>query len=474
MNTRQLLSSSVLYGAADILVLAVGGFLLLPLYTRTLTQGEFGSYVIVKANVEILSCLLHFGLVSAVSRAYFDYRKVGQHIEYLSSVVLLFGCILLAAMGLLALWGDTLWALLSPSVPASPYLWYSVAIAAAAFCASLSTTWLRLEGRVAAFASLQLTAAAVLAMVAFVNLTALELGLPGLLIALFASSLLSAAALPWLFGRQFRPTLRWQHARESMHYAIPIVAGLIAYFVLNRISTLILQRHVSVEQIAVFGLAQQLAMLVGIAATAFGKAMQPAVFAADPTQAPELMRRSALTLIALMFSVSCLVLLFASDIVAVVAPPSYGHSHEILLILIVASFVYSLSLISDTALLYHRRPRTSAAVSITGAALSATLALWLIPRFGLHGAAFAIAGAFFALTLLGHTLARRLTGQSYLREMGLALGAACLVAVFAAWLQRRGLPLATSIGIKFALASLVLGMMILLLTRKPALKQRFS
>ena len=68
MDTRRLLSSTALYGIADIAVMAVGGFLLLPLYTRTLTQTEFGTYVAVRTNIDILTYLLHFGLVSAVAR----------------------------------------------------------------------------------------------------------------------------------------------------------------------------------------------------------------------------------------------------------------------------------------------------------------------------------------------------------------------------------------------------------------------
>ena len=465
-NTRQILTASVLYGAADMLVLAVGGFLLLPLYTRQLTQAEFGAYVIVKTNIEILSFVLHFGLVSAVARVYFDYRKSGQHIDYLNSVVLLFGIILLTAVSLLALWGDRAWALLSPGVPASPYLWYCVAISAMAFAASLGSTWLRLEGRARAFTFLQVATAALLGAAAFINLKVLRLGLPGLLLALFASSMLSAAALPWLFGARFRLTLRWVHLRTSLHYALPIVAGLLAYFVLNRASTLILQRHVSVEQVAVFGLAQQLAMLVTIAGAAFGKAMQPAVFSADSTHAPDLMRRSARVLIVGMLCVTCLVLLFASNIVAVVAPPSYRDSHEILLILIVAAFVYSFSLISDTALLYHRRPKSSAAVSIAGAVLSASLGLWLIPQYGLHGAAIAVAVAFLAVTLLSHALAYRLTGHSYLRSMTLALGAACGVAAVAAWIERLDPPLAISIGIKIAVAGFLVATLLHFYVRK--------
>src|SRR3954462_15264518 len=82
----RLLGSAVLYGAADVIVLAIGGVLLLPMYTRTLSQGDFGIYVIVKANAEIFTYVLYFGLPSAVTRLYFDYRQANEQFSYLSSI----------------------------------------------------------------------------------------------------------------------------------------------------------------------------------------------------------------------------------------------------------------------------------------------------------------------------------------------------------------------------------------------------
>ena len=459
-----------MYGFADVVVLAVGGFLLLPLYTRTLSQTEFGTYVIVRANTELLTYLLFLGLPTAVARVYFDHKKENTHIEYLSSVLMFFLLNLLVFAAVFSVWGSTLWALLSPATPANPFLGFSLAIAAVGFFVALGSLWLRMDGRAAAFAALQVGTAATLAAVAVLNLVVLDKGLPGLLFALLISSACSAMVLPWLFGRGFRPTIRWAHITESLHYAVPIVIGYVAYFVLNRISTLILQHHVATDQIAIFGLAQQLAMMVTIAATAFGKASQPAVFAAEPAQAAELMRRSGKILMLLMFCITSAVVLFASDIFSLVAPSSYASGHPILLILLMANFAYSFAQISDTALMYHRRPKTSVAVSLVGAGISAALGALLIPRYQLQGAAFAIAGAFLATALLSHWVAHRSTGHSYLSTMLPALSAIFLLAVLADWLRREALPTLTDIGLKVGACALIFATIYRLNARKSLTK----
>ena len=457
VDNRSLFVRTVIYGAADVLVLLVGGFLLLPIYTRTLSQADFGSYVVVKANIEIISCLMHFGLVSAVSRLYFDHSKDGRQVEYLSSVVTLFLVNLGLCVAVVLLFGDKLWSMLSPGVPTNPLLWFSLAIAAASFFSMLGLTWLRLEGRAVAVAAVQVTAALVLGLASFGALVWLDLGLPGLLTAFLASTLLSALVVPWRFGRKFR--LRWQpqHVRESLQYAAPIVVGLASYFVLNRVGTLILQHYVPLEEIAVYGLAQQLAQLVVIAGAAFGKAMQPAIFSATVEAVPAILGRGARMLYSLQAVVACAVCLFAADIVALVAPRNYNTSYDILLILLVAAFVYTLNLVSDTVFLSRRKPKTSASISLFGAFLCAALGALLIPRYGVLGAAFGTLIAFIAMTLTGHEIARRLTGYSYMPIMLGALGCVVGTALLSHWLHELTISWFSAFGVKLAVATALIG-----------------
>lgn len=455
MKSRSIVYNSLVYGTADVIVLAVGGLFLLPLYTRTLSRPDFGTYVIIKTNSELFTYVLYFGLPSAVARLYFDYRSTGRHFDYMSSVASFFLINLLVFGGICALWGPQIWSVLSPKTPAMPYLWFSVAIAAVGFFASLGPLWLRLEERVHAFVSAQICTAVVLVAVAAVALAVLHLGLDGLIGAMVLSSGCSALVLPWLFGRRFRPTIEFRHVSESLRFGAPIMLGYVAYFVLNRTGTVILQRYVSSGEIAVFGLAQQLATVVTVAGVAFGKALQPAVFGAEAATAMEVLERMGQLLILVMFCTTAAVVLFASEILSLVAPRGYQAAYGILLIIAWANLAYSLNLISGTALLYEKRPKTSVAVSTFGALCSAALGLWLIPLFGLRGAAIATALAFLTMTLSGQWAARRVTGRSQFGPIILALAAAALLAALAAWLQHQGLPALAMLGLKGVIAVMV-------------------
>lgn len=456
MDTRRLLSSTVLYGLADVAVMAVGGFLLLPLYTRTLSQSEFGMYVAVRANIDILTYLLYFGLPSAVARVYFDYRKVHQQAQYLSSIVCFFLIVLGALCVVFAAFGAPLWSLLSPTTPVHPYLALSVAVAATGFFGGLSTLWLRLDARPLPVVGLQLGASAVLAGVAALNLLLFDLGLRGLLVALLASAVLPACALPLLFGRGFRPTIRRAHVVESLRYAMPVLVGYIAYFVLNRLSLLILQRHVPVEQVAVYGLAQQLSMIVAIAGTSFGMALQPAVFGAEATDAIAVLRRAARVMLALMLAVTATLVLFSRELFSLVAPPAYAGGEHIFVLLVVANFTNAFTLVSDTAMLYHRRPTTSVAVSVLSACAATALALWLIPLLHLEGAALSVLGGLAFRMAVSHWLAWRIAGIASVPTMVVSMAAVCVLAAAVGWLERQQLAAASEAGAKLLAAAFAL------------------
>jgi O-antigen/teichoic acid export membrane protein len=412
MDTRRLLSSSALYGMADIAVVAVGGFLLLPLYTRSLSQAEFGHYVAVRANIDIVTYALQLGMPSAVARLYFDRRKTGDEHAYLSSVIWMFAVVLAVFAGVFSIWREPLWRLLSPDLPIQPALPFCVAIAAVGFLGAITVIWLRSEGKAVAVVGLQLGTAVVMAAVASGALLGLHMRLEGILLALLVSALVPALALPTLFGRRFQWGMRRSDVVLTLQFAMPVLVGYIAYFVLNRLSTVLLQHHAAAEELAVFGLAQQLSMIVAIACTSFGAALQPMVFNADAEHVNNHLLNAGRMLVLQMALVSAGVMLFARELVALVAPQQYASGLPALILLVVANFTNAFTLLSDTALLYHRRPKTSVAISVASAVVAAGLGFWLIPDHHIMGAALSVCGGFVFRMLLSQWMAMLLTGQS--------------------------------------------------------------
>lgn len=465
MNLKGVISTTIIYGISDSIVVLLSGLLLLPLYTTTLSQQDFGSYIAIKTNIELLTYVIQFGLISAISRLYFDYRERGEADSYIMSIALWFPIQLTIAGIVLSLTGTSGWRMLAPSVSPNPYLCFAIAIIAATFYFNLTTTILRAEQRVVAFVVVQLIAALVLVVVALLLLARAKLGLPGLMWALFVSAAAGAVAFPAVLGRIDRPRLRLSHVKRSLAYALPIVMGLIAYFILNRINILILQRYVGISQLALYGLAQQLSLVIAVASAAFGKAVQPILFGAAELRLPELLRITMKIYVVGMSCVASLILIFASEIIRLVAPRNYADSHTILLLLIVAAFTYTLTLASDTAVLCRKLPTASATITLLGAALSAGLAFILIPRAGLVGAASALLLSSLVLAFAANEIARRLTGFTNLWPMIGGLIIVACSAIGAYCVNGMGLSHTPSVGVKIGLALLLVAGHLVVLRR---------
>jgi O-antigen/teichoic acid export membrane protein len=445
-----------MYGFGDVIVLAVSSFLLMPLYTRTLSQSDYGIYIITKTNIDIFTYLFHFGLISAVGRLYFEYKKKDEHHEYISSVILFFMIIASVLTLLLYFYGEMFWNVLSPKVSAYPYIWFCLAIVVFSFYSSFTSIWLRVEEKASLFVILQIASALVLLVLVLYNLVAVHNGLTGLLSALVINAICAAAILPILLRNKFVFKIKIEHITTSLRYAVPIVVGYCAYFVLNRFGTIILQRHVPVDQVAIFGLGQQMAMIVTIASNAFAKSLQPVIFSAENANLVGIIDRSGKLYLLLMSCIVNLAILFASDILSVAAPSKYSGGYYVFIIMLLANFIYSAGFISDSILLYFRFPMTSTMVSIFGGVLSLIMCLLMVPGYKLYGAAFSTLFAFTGVLAVGFYVTRKLLRHSGLKYILRIIPVTVLITIFAVLLKVYGPSQMLSLGIKLILSVLII------------------
>ncbi len=68
----------------------------------------------------IFTYIVQFGLISAVSRLYFDYEKKNEQYEYISTVLMLFLAIAAVFCTTMFLYGDHLWSMISPQISPEP------------------------------------------------------------------------------------------------------------------------------------------------------------------------------------------------------------------------------------------------------------------------------------------------------------------------------------------------------------------
>lgn len=407
-SLKDLLVNIATYAGGDFLVLAVGGFLLIPLYTRHLSPSDYGVFVATRTNSEIFTYIVQLGIVSAISRVYFIFKATGQHRKYISSILifsLASTAILLIGFGLT---GKFLWKQLSPNVPAMPYMWFALGIAFSSYVPAIYFIILRVEERARAFVITQVASAVLLVAFALFWVLEMKMGLKGVLWALTLNGLISWIGCLILLVRKLEWGFEWEHLRISLKFGMPLLIGYLAYFFINRFGIVFLQRHVSLAEVGLFGFAQQLAMAVSLVSVAFGKSFQPMIFATEESEIGNTISRLSRIYLVFMVCVGAIVATFASEILRVIAPRAYAHAYYIFVLLLVSNTINTLHLISDSVILYRHRPALSMVVSISGSAATVLANMWLVPKFGVNGAIGSSLLASGVITAISFTIARKM------------------------------------------------------------------
>ena len=154
--TKKLLKNSVIYTIGDFINVAVGGFLLLPFYTRVLTQSEFGLFNVLNASILIVTFIVHFGIISTYSRLYFNYTEDKKN-SFTGQVIFLHILMSLLLFFFVVAFQEILQVNLFNSVANTTYFYYIFIVSILSFINALYGIYLRVNEEAMKFLVFQLS-----------------------------------------------------------------------------------------------------------------------------------------------------------------------------------------------------------------------------------------------------------------------------------------------------------------------------
>lgn len=233
-----------------------------------------------------------------------------------------------------------------------------------------------------------------------VLVVSLDLGVLGAvtawLVANIATAAFSLAAAHDLWLPLERPRL--DGVARSLAW---LAAGMGAVQVINllsyRVELFILDRHAGLAEIGIYSVAMQAAEAMWLLPAAVANAVTaPAIHDEEP-EAVRLVRRAALRALGLTAAVAAALGLAAPFVLPFLLGEAFGDAVRPLLLLLPGVVLYApVSVLVVFLSVRHGRPRLSVVVSLVGMAVTLGLALVLIPRHGVAGAAVASAVGYAA------------------------------------------------------------------------------
>ena len=402
MNSfRSMLKGAFVYGIGDILLFGISYLLMIPMLTRYLTLEEYGVVATLSTFSVFLLAFFQLGLPSAGFRFWFLQTTPDRQKSYMTSILL----VEVVASGVLAsllLWfGRPVWEAAVARAPFEQYAPYIVIGAALQVVIAFKSVLLRAINRPRLFITFDICQFLfMLGSVAY-QVMYLQRGVIGQVQGVFATqvlfAVLSLIVIVSICGVRISTDRLWQ----SFRFAWPVLASSVVTLIATRSTILFTQHFVAGAAVGLFALGAQIGSLVQMAAASLEKAWQPFLYSRDPEAARQSLAKllgvaaPAYTLIALALAV------FSPQLIALLAERHYAGAGPVAVIALFGALCVALSSIANGGLYYTTKSGISMLVTIASAITNIVLCWYLIPRYGIIGAAVATAIAgLMSLTLM--------------------------------------------------------------------------
>lgn len=435
---KTLIAQSMTYGLGDLLTKAIA-FLLIPVYTRYLSAGDYGILGVASAITAVLGIIYPLGLQAAAMRFYYDAPGDAEQRDLLGTlalVVLLIGFALAAILTTTPL-GPALFGAVVRDIPFDPYI---VILLWTAFFASASAVPLvifRVQERPRRYVAYTaggflLTTAAILYFVVGQRAGALG-NLRGVLMASGIMALLYVLAT----FRHANLTFRRDWLRKSLVYSLPIVPHLLAHWALTLSDRSVLNQFVPLDRVGIYTLGYQMSIALALVSQALNNAWMPFFYrlAGEENAQPRLARFFTYYLGIMTFTALGLALL-GGDIIRVVANPEYHEAARLVPVITLAYLAQSFYYPAVFALFYQQKTKYLPLITGSAAALNIGMNVALIPRWGIDAAAWNKVMAYVVLAAATYIAGQRVYPM--------------------AWEQGRLAKLLAASGVLFAISHLLL------------------
>ncbi len=428
---RRLARHSAVYGIGG-LVSRILATLLLPLYTHYLTTQEYGQVEWVTAATAVLAIVLQMGISSAFFRFYFDEKEAAGKLTVvrtsfwftmgMSTLGLVLGLALAPQIAHLFQLGDAATLVRAGAIG----LWAQTNY-------QQLTNLFRAEERSTAFAIASVTnvLVTVAAMVVFVAV--FHWGAVGLVVGNFTGTLVVYFALVAYRTEQLGLEFDRPLFRRMQHFGLPLVPSALALWAINFVDRQFVIAYKGLGEAGVYSVAVRIAGVITFVMIAFRTAWPAFAYSIEDDR--EARRTYAFVLTYLLTFASWLSLALGALApwwTSLLAAPKYQRAEEAIALLAFAGAIYAGYTVLAIGSGRARRTQLNWVVTGVGALVNIALNFWLIPDYGMVGAAVSTLVSYVALFVGMTVYAQHVYPVAYQwRRGGTAIGAAVALTVAA-------------------------------------------
>ncbi len=384
---NKLFKNTAIYAIGEILPKIVS-FLLLPVFTRYLTTTEYGILSYTGSVMTLFTVIGILSLNSYALRFYFERKGIDERRLLLGTVYIIIG--LMNVM--LIVFGWLIFPLVIEhyqiQVPWHPY--FKLALINN-FLASFSTIPLviyRVRQDSAKYVGLSFSYSMITFLFNVLFVVVFKQGILGY----YYSTLFVSIPFFFIYANIIRKyacfKVSMNYIKEGLRFSLPLLPGAIAYFFLNMVDRIVLERNVLLSELGIYNIAVTLTGALGIIIHSGYHAVEPEIFNHYGTPDYYKFVKKAQTAFFIAIFVGALVLaLFSQEVFIIMTAPSFHEGYKLVPILIIGVVMNGQNSIYRGVLASEKRTKAQGGIMVAGAAFSFLFNLLLIPLWGTIAAA---------------------------------------------------------------------------------------
>lgn len=440
MSIKTLSGDIAFYGVLDLLQRSVS-IIMVPLYTRVLSQKEYGDLDIILVFVSFLFILVDLQFTAGFSRLYYERSAEGKSKRFVGTTLAsrLVGSVVLLAVFFMLGFSGRLEFDFVPSFQSNTIAWV---LAAISIPLTLSYDILLLQARMlrwkkwfalGSFSNVLLSCA-LSTLFAFV----FKLGIVSVLWGMFIGKLVGLLFLAWGLRKEFTLCLDLKPFKNLLAYTWPLIPGFWLAHSSGYMNRFFVFAELGAEENAILSLCMKIVSLLAMFAIAFQSAWQPlAMSHIGSSSGNEFYVRSMRLFIAgsifSMFFIAALL----DTILSILAPDAYGVVRHYFPMFAVGMV---LSTCATNIQLGHQIAKTTHWISIsslTTITINFSILILLTKSHGIFGAGFAWVVSFTASCLLMFYSAQKKYHIPYDLKAFATLGLGCVLMLVLGFMSYR-------------------------------------
>ncbi len=367
------------------------GIILIPIYTRIFVPADYGIMAGISLAVPITTCLLMFGIESAVARYYMDSQDEGDKKTTASTGLYFVAILSFSVVGILALFfSEEISQLVLNDRQYSTYFVLALAAIPFGLCYKLALDILRFRFEV----NLR-TIISIAHMLVNIGLTIyfvvfLKNGILGVYLATFITQVIFFVAVIFMVWRNYSRTFSLQRLKQLLAYGIPLVPTAMAIYIYQYTDRYLLIRLANLEAVGLYSIGMTIASVITLLTAGFQSAWAPIVLSTfKQKESKEFYAKVFDYFWVLVLLGAVGISLFSREILVVLAPATYLGAYTVVPILLLSILFFRGLPRFSFGISIAKKTKYSLLLMAVTASINIGLNYLLIPNYGMVGAAIA-------------------------------------------------------------------------------------